>query len=170
MANLIAYFSRKGQNYFSGQIRRVEKGNTEYVAEYIQQAVGGDLFETVPAKDYPADYYECTDVAKAELRAKARPEVESYVEDMGRYDTVFVGYPNWWGTCPMCVFTFLERYDWAGKRVVPFCTNEGSGMGGSVKMIRQACKGATVEDGLAIVGGRAAACEPEAAAWAKRMA
>lgn len=168
MANLIVYYSRKGENYFGGQIKSVVKGNTAYVAEFIQQAVGGDLFEIETVDSYPDDYYACTDVAKAELRSQARPEIEDYVENTDRYDTVFVGYPSWWGTCPMCVFTFLEHYDLAGKRIVPFCTNESSGLGGSVRDLKRVCRGATVEDGLSIPGSQAADSQAAVAAWATK--
>lgn len=170
MANLIVYYSRKGENYFSGQIKSIVKGNTAYVAEFIQEAVGGDLFEIETITPYPADYYACTDAAKVELRAKARPEIKGFVEGMDSYDTIFIGYPSWWGTCPMCVFTFLEHYDLTGKRIVPFCTNEGSGLGTSIRDLKKVCKGATVEDGLSIPGSQAADSQAIVAAWAAQFA
>ena len=174
MATLIAYYSRKGENYWAGDIKVLEKGNTERVAEFVAEATGGDLFEIETAKDYDADYYRCIEEAKAELKADARPEVRRYLEDSGLsmddYDTIFLGYPNWWGTCPMCVFTFLERYDLTGKRIVPFCTNEGSGMGGSEKHLKKVCKGAAVERGLAVTGNQAANSRDKVVAWAREMA
>lgn len=126
---LIAYFSRKGQNYVNGKIKNLAKGHTERVAEFIQQAVGGDLFEIQTVRDYPADYTQCTEAAKEELRSKARPELKAYPDSLGGYDTGFLGYPNWWGTMPMACYTFLEKYDMSGKTILPFCTHEGSGMG-----------------------------------------
>ena len=174
MANLIAYYSRKGENYWAGGVKNIAKGNTERVAEFVQEAVGGDLFEIETVKEYAADYYECIDDAKAELQAGARPELKRYLEDAGldmaNYDTIFLGYPNWWGTCPMCVFTFLEHYDLAGKRIVPFCTNEGSGLGHSERDIVKACPGATVEPGLSVTGSQAAQSQSRVAAWAKQFA
>lgn len=147
---------------------------TERVAEFVQEAVGGELFEIETVKEYDADYYRCIDDAKAELQADARPELKRYLEDAGLsmddYDTIFLGYPNWWGTCPMCVFTFLEHYDLAGKRIVPFCTNEGSGMGGSEKHLKKICPDATIEKGLAIIGNQAAQSKNTAQAWAKKFA
>ena len=134
---LIAYYSRKGQNYWNGSIRNLVKGNTEVVAEMIQKAVGGDLFEIETVKEYPVDYTECTEVAKEELRAKARPELKAYPESMDEYDVIFLGYPCWWGTMPMGVYTFLEHFSFAGKKIVPFCTHEGSRMGGSVNQIKR---------------------------------
>lgn len=170
MANLIVYYSRTGENYWAGGIRSIDKGNTERVAEFIQQAVGGDLFQIETVRAYSPDYMTCIDEAKAEKQAKARPEIKAYVDDIDAYDTIFVGYPNWWGDAPMCVYTFLEHYDLSGKRVIPFCTSEGSGLGGSVHGIKRACKGAKVESGLAITGNRAAQSQAEVAAWARRYA
>ncbi len=168
MANLIVYYSRKGQNYANGSIVDLAKGNTERVAEFIQKAVGGDLFEIETAREYSSDYMTCIEEAKAELRENARPELKSCPESLEGYDTIFLGYPNWWGTAPMCVFTFLERFDLTGKKIVPFCTNEGSGMGNSERDLKRACKGATVAAGLSIHGTEAARSEGKAAAWAKK--
>lgn len=164
---LIVYYSRRGENYWGGKICKLEKGNTEIVAEMIQKAVGGDLFEIDTVKPYSADYTTCTREAQQELRANARPELKQYLEDLEGYDTIFVGYPNWWGTMPMAVFTFLEHYDLTGKRIVPFCTNEGSGMGRSESDLRKICTGAVVEQGLAIRGTEASQSEEEVSAWAK---
>ena len=130
----------------------------------------GIWHEILTVKDYPESYMECIEEAKAELQADARPEVAEYPESLDGYDTIFVGYPNWWGTCPMCVFTFLEHFDLSGKRIVPFCTNEGSGMGGSEKHLKKICKGATVERGLSVTGNQAAQSRDTVTAWAKKMA
>ena len=140
MANLIVYYSRKGQNYWNGSIVDLAKGNTERVAEFVQKAVGGDLFEIETVREYSKDYMVCIEEAKAELREGARPELKKYPESIDQYDTIFVGYPNWWGTMPMCVYTFLEHFDLTGKKIVPFCTNEGSGMGGSERELKRSAK------------------------------
>ena len=166
---LIVYYSRKGQNYFSGSIRNLEKGNTEIAAEFIQKAVGGDLFEVDTVKPYSADYTTCTQEAQEELRNNARPELKEYLDSLDGYDTIFVGFPNWWGTMPMAMFTFLERYDLTGKRVIPFCTNEGSGMGSSERDLKKLCVGATVERGLAIRGCETAKSEQKIVQWAKKF-
>ena len=165
--NLIVYYSRKGQNYWNGSIKNLAKGNTEIIAEMIQQTAGGDLFEVDTVKEYPEDYYACIEEAKQELRAQARPELKGYVEHLTDYDTIFLGYPNWWGTMPMVMCTFLEHHDFAGKTVVPFCTNEGSGMGSSEKDVRKLCQGATVLSGLAIHGAEAAQAKEKVEAWLK---
>ena len=169
MANVLTvYYSRKGENYFGGTIRSVAKGNTEILAEAISEAVGGDLFEIDTVKPYSTNYTTCTEEAQEELRANARPELKELLADLSGYDTIFVGYPNWWGTCPMAVFSFLEHYDLAGKRILPFCTNEGSGMGHSERDLAKVCTGATVEKGLAICGSDAAKSAAKAADWAKK--
>lgn len=84
-------------------------GNTERVAEFVAEATGGNLFEIETVKEYDTDYNRRIDEAKAELQADARPKIKAAPESLDAYDTIFLGYPNWWGTCPMCVFTFLER-------------------------------------------------------------
>jgi len=168
MANLIVYFSRKGNNYTSGGIRNLAKGNTEIVAEYIEKAVGGDLFEIETVKPYSDDYYKCTEEAKRELNENARPKIKGFVDDISKYDNIFVGYPNWWGTMPMAMFTFLEHYDLTGKKIIPFCTNEGSGMGNSERDLAKICVGAEINKGLAIRGTTAANSEKAVAEWAKQ--
>ena len=164
---LIVYYSRKGENYWNGGLKHIDKGNTERVAEFIQKAVGGDLFEVDTVKPYSESYMTCIEEAKQELRAKARPEIKAYPNNFEDYDTIFVGYPNWWGTMPMCMFTLLEKYDLTGKTIIPFCTNEGSGMGSSERDLKNICKGATVKAGLSIHGAESAQSENKVAAWAK---
>lgn len=111
---LIAYYSRRGNNYVSGRIIDLTIGNTEAAANIIQELTGSDIFHIETVISYPKDYTETTKVAQDELRADARPELTNYVEKMDSYDVIFLGYPNWWGTMPMPVFTFLEQYDFAG--------------------------------------------------------
>ena len=166
--NLIIYYSRKGENYWNGSIRNLSKGNTKIVAEFIQKAVGGDLFEVETVKEYAADYYECIEDAKAELRSNARPELKKYLTDISQYDNIIVAGPCWWGTYPMAVFTQLERLDFTGKKVFPVMTHEGSGQAGSAAALKKYCKGATVGNGLAIHGADAAKSERTVAGWAKK--
>lgn len=166
---LIVYYSRKGENYVNGSVKSLAKGNTEVVAEMIAGLTGGDLFEIDTVKPYAADYYTCIEEAKAELQRNARPELKAYPDSLDEYDTIFVGYPNWWGTMPMAMFTFLEHYDLSGKRILPFCTNEGSGMGGSERDLKKTCKGATVERGLSIHGAEAANSRGKVEAWVRKL-
>ena len=164
---LVVYYSRKGENHMPGGIQNLPKGNTEYAAEYIATAIGADLFEIGTVKPYAADYRECCMEAVAEMKSGARPEIRSFVDDISNYDTVFVCFPCWCGTAPMCVFTFLEHYDWAGKKIVPLCTNEGSGMGNSEKDIAASCPGAVMAPGLDIKGHQCKDSESLLSAWAK---
>lgn len=166
---LIVYYSRTGENYWNGSIRNISKGNTERIAEFIQKRTGGTLFEVKTVKEYSKDYYECIDDAKAELNSGARPELKAYPESIDEYDTIFVGYPNWWGTMPMCMFTLLERFDFTGKTVIPFCTNEGSGLGSSQGDIKRVCRGADVKSGLSIHGAEAEQSEDKVISWLKKV-
>ena len=158
---LIAYYSRRGQNYVGGTIEDLRIGNTEVVAQKIERQTGGDMFRIDTVKPYPADYTACTEVARRELHENARPRLADRVDDMQQYDLVFLGYPNWWGTMPMVVHAFLESYDFTGKTIIPFCTHEGSGMGRSVADIRRLCPATAVLDGAAIRGGNAARADEE---------
>lgn len=148
---LVAFFSRAGENYAVGHI---EKGNTHVVAEMIAAETGGDLFHIEPVTPYPDDYTECTEVAKRELNAKARPAIKGDIKAED-YDIIFIGYPNWWGDMPMPVYTFIEKHGWQGKTVIPFCTHEGSGLSGTENKLKAACQGATVLKGLAVRGATA---------------
>ncbi|MBQ9824964.1 MAG: NAD(P)H-dependent oxidoreductase [Solobacterium sp.] len=163
---LTVYYSRKGENYFGGEIRSIAKGNTERVAEYINEAVGGDLFELETVREYSKDYHECTNEAMDEKKADARPELKKLPASIDEYDTIFLGYPNWWSTAPMAVFTFLDAFDFTGKTIIPFCTNEGSGLGSSESDIRRECPGAKVEAGLSIRGSQAADSKSKVTKWA----
>ena len=165
--NLIIYYSRKGENYVNGSIRPIAKGNTEIVAEYIQQAVGGDLFEVDTVKPYAADYNTCIEEAKQELHANARPELKKYLSDISAYDHVFVCGPCWWGTFPMAIFSQLEKLDFAGKKVLAVMTHEGSGLGNSERDLKKLCAGATFGKGLAVRGAGAQGSQAQVFAWAK---
>ena len=146
---LIVFFSRTGENYNVGTI---STGNTAIVAELIAESTGADLFKIVPVVPYPDNYNDCLTVATQEQRDNARPEYVGEVENWADYDTVFFGYPIWWGDLPMIAYTFLEGHDWSGKTVIPFNTHEGSGQGGTQRTVDSLCAGATVLNGLAIQG------------------
>ena len=145
---LIAYFSRKGNNYSSGSIVNLPIGNTEVIAKMVKDVTSGDLFRIDTIKPYPEDYGETTEVAGQELRSNTRPALLNHVVNKGAYQVVFLGYPNWWGTMPMAVRAFLEEYDFSGKTIVPFCTREGSGLGSSVRDIAKLCPGAEMANAL----------------------
>ena len=192
---LIAYFSHTGENYFGGTIKNITKGNTavvaetiarilngefgedklgkqpqvatntHVVAEFTQKATGGDLFEIKTVKTYPVNYKECCDEAQKEGHANARPELAAAVPDISGYDTIVLGYPCWWGTMPQAVFTFLESADFRGKKILPFCTHEGSGMGRSESDIKKLCPKADVVRGLAINGSSCNSAEASVKNW-----
>lgn len=164
---LIAFYSRADENYFAGSYRYVDVGNTEIVADILEELTGADMFKIEQARPYARDYKTCIEEAKEDQRRGARPELKACPESLDGYDTIYLGYPNYWGTMPMAVFAFLERYDLSGKRIMPFCTNEGSGMGSSVADIRRTCPGAEVGEGLPITGGQAASSRPALERWLK---
>lgn len=145
---LVAYFSHTG--------------NTEVIAGMIAEQTGGDLFHVETTTVYPEEYNDLIAQARQEQDDDARPELASSVADMDAYDTVFIGYPNWWGTMPMTMFTFLENYDFSGKTVVPFCTHEGSALGSSESDIAELIPDAELLDGLAVRGQTALNRQDEA--------
>ena len=166
MKTLVIYYSRKGENYFNGSLKIIEKGNTCRVAEFIRDAVGADLFEVETVKEYSKSYMTCIEEAKAELKAGARPELKKYLDDIGGYDNIVVAGPCWWGTYPMAVITQLEKLDFTGKKVFPVMTHEGSGLSGAPDALKKYCRGAEVGEGLAIHGADASESRPEVEAWA----
>jgi flavodoxin len=166
---LIAYFSHKGGTYFASGIADVKVGNTQIVAQKIAEQTEGTLFEIVPKNDYPKDYRRCTMAAKEELEEKARPALAKTLRNPDSYDVILLGYPNWWGTCPMPVFTFLAKAHFEGKIILPFCTNEGSGLGNSVQDLKAALPTCQVLSGLAIRGSQAPQSDQAIADWLKEQ-
>jgi flavodoxin len=167
--NLILYYSRKGENYVNGEIQNLSKGNTEIVAEFIQDTVGGDLFEVDTVERYADDYYACIDEAKKELNDNARPALQEYLDSIDKYDNIFVCGPCWWGTFPMAIFSQLERLDFTGKKVMAVMTHEGSGLGSCEQDLKKICTGASFGKGLAVHGADAAKSESTVAAWARNV-
>ena len=180
---LIAFFSRADENYFGGAMRYVKVGNTEIIVNDMKEMIEEesrahreaqvphaprtevDTFKIEMKDPYSPVYMTCIEEAKKDLRAKARPELVSMPESIDEYDTVVLAYPNYWGTMPMAVFTFLENFDFSGKTILPLCTNEGSGMGGSERDIKKACPGATVKSGLSVTGSEAANAAGRVQKW-----
>lgn len=145
---LVAYFSLAGEQYGVGVI---EEGNTSIIAKMIAEQTGADIFEIEAVNAYPETHSELLDVSRKEMSDNARPEIVGTVENMEDYDTVFIGFPNWWGDMPMIVYNFLESYDFSGKTVIPFCTHGGSGLSGTESTIAD-ITGAKMMDGFAISG------------------
>ena len=164
---LVIYYSKTGQNYVNGSVRNLEKGNTEIVAEFIRDAADADLFKIETVKEYAPDYFDCIEEAQQELREDARPELKNYMDSIDGYDNIVVAGPCWWGTYPCAVFTQLDRLDFAGKKVFPVMTHEGSGLAGSARALKEHCAGAEVGKGLAIHGAEAAGSESAVVKWVK---
>ena len=131
---LIAYFSRTG--------------NTQEVAKEIQELTEGDIFEIETVDPYPDDYTETTEIAQEELNENARPQLSETVENIDQYDTIFLGYPIWWGNAPMAVYTFLESYDLSEKTIIPFCTSGGTQIEESIPMLEENFPDLTFTQGL----------------------
>lgn len=166
---LIAYFSHAGNNYVNGRIVNLPVGNTEVAANILQNITKGDILKIEKIKPYPIDYRETVDVSRTELKNNERPELVSKPESIDDYDVIILGYPNWCGTSPMPVFTFLESYDFSGKVILPFCTHEGSAMGNSENDIKKVCPKAKVLKGLPIKGSRVKESEKEIRQWLKKL-
>ena len=149
---LVAFYSRADENYVSGAIKNLTVGNTEVAAGIIAELTGADLFKIEQVQPYSKNYNECIAQAQSDQKRDARPELVRYLESIDGYDEIYLGYPNYWSTMPMAVFTFLEHFDFSGKTIKPFCTHEGSGLGSSVRDIKKMCPSAVVDDGLALRG------------------
>ena len=144
-------------------------GNTREIATQIHKYVGGDLFEIVPVDPYPVDYDAVVAKAKGELSSGYRPALKARLEQVDSYDVVFVGYPNWWGTVPPPVWTFLSEHDVSAKTVVPFCTHEGSRLGRSATDIAKLCPRSTILEALAIRGGEVKHAQGKVAEWLRGL-
>lgn len=162
---LVAFYSRADENYVNGLIKNLEVGNTEVAAGIIKKLTGADLFKIQQQKPYSKNYNKCIEQAQADQKRDARPELKNYPESIDEYDVIYLGYPNYWSTMPMAVFTFLEHFDFGGKTIKPFCTHEGSGLGSSISDIKKLCPTANVERGLAIQGGNVERAEKDIEKW-----
>ncbi len=168
MAELIAYYSRRGQNYFGGKIKDVEKGNTEILVEMLQEITGAEVFQIKQLVEYSDDYNKCAEEVKYDFENDVRPELDEYLQEPEKYDTIYLAYPNYCGTMPMVLFTFLEEYGFSGKIIRPICTNEGSGLGKSVEDIRRICPESEVRTGLSITGSEVSESSEKLKKWLER--
>ncbi len=177
---LITYFSVPENIDISGVdavagasvvVRNSEKmGNTEYVAKVIQQTVGGDLFRIETVEEYPLDHDPLVDQAADEQDEKKRPELLNQVENFEQYETIILGFPNWWADLPMPVYTFLEEYDFSGKTIIPFVTHGGSGFSGTVRTISDIQPQAEVSDNtLSLSRNAVAGSAEDVIAWAESL-
>ena len=167
MAKLVAFYSRADENYFGGSMKFIKEGNTEKAAKMIRELTGADLFKIEQKVPYSADYKECVAEAREDLKNNARPELMSMPDNLDKYEEIYLGYPNYCGTMPMAVYTFLESYDFAGKTIHPFCTHEGSGLGGTENDIKKTAKGSIVASGLAVLGSNVDEAKAAIESWIK---
>ncbi len=145
--SLVAYFSMPETDKPGSMTREEENstvvidgkvlGNTQYVAELIQEMTGSDIFRIQPVKPYPKEHRALVALAKKEQEENARPAIAAKIAAPESYGTIFIGYPNWWGDMPMILYTFLEQYDFSGRTIIPFCTHGGSGLSGTVSTIQK---------------------------------
>jgi flavodoxin len=167
---LVVYFSRAGENV---GVPYLEIGNTAQVAGFIHDAVGGEIFELVPVEDYPEDYDETTEVAARELEEEIHPEYAGEAPRTDRYDTVFIGYPIWWGEQPMIVHNFLRNHDLSHARIIPFSTHEGSGVGNSLDVLGQYYPQADIAEEYSergsVVHGDPDRARRDVGAWLQRL-
>ena len=153
MKTLVAYFSRIGENLQNNEIVVLKKGNTEVVAEQIAKLTGGDLYKIEEEEPYPYSYDDCLRRARREDENNERPALKGGPRlNMDAYDTVYIGFPIWYRTYPRVISTFLSAYDFTGKTIRPFCTNDEGTFGISLLEMQGALKGAQIGDGLAIRG------------------
>lgn len=165
MKEIIIYFSRAGENYNVGD---TEIGNTEVIANYIKELTGADMFKIEPINEYPRNYDECIRVTKEELDRGLRPGVKRYLDNFDEYDTIYLGYPIWWGKVPLCVDNFIAHYNFSGKTVKPFCTHEGNGLGTTVHELRKMMHGADIKDGFEVEGSKVKNAKALVEEWLKK--
>lgn len=145
-------------------------GNLEYMANVIQQTIGGDLFRIETVEEYPLDHEPLVDQAAEEQDEEARPELSTQIENPDQYDTILLGYPNWWGDMPMALYTFLEEYDFSGKTIIPFTAHGGSDFSDTVDTIAELQPDAEVsEEGLSISRNDVADAQEEISSWAQGL-
>lgn len=151
---LVAYFSWSG--------------NTKAVAEEIHKQVGGDIVEIVPETPYSETYSVTVAKAKAEQASNARPAISTKIADFDKYDTIYLGYPNWWGSMPMPVATFIDTYKMSGKKVAPFFTHGGGGVQRCMSDLEARAAGAKFTDYLCLSGSSVKSAQGEISAWVKK--
>ena len=144
-------------------------GNTGVVADMIAQATGADLFSIRTVEQYPDTYDATLDQGQQEQSDGARPELATHLENLDSYDTIFLGFPNWWGDMPMAVYTFLDEVDLSGKTVIPFVTSGGSGFSNTISTIQQMEPKATVQEGMSIGASSATGAQQQVESWLSEL-
>ncbi|BDR57321.1 flavodoxin [Xylocopilactobacillus apis] len=163
--NLIVYFSRK-DGVSDGPLK---VGHTKVIANFIHQKIGGDVYEIIPAKDYPKGFQATADQAEKEQKDDARPKIKNKLPDVNKYDNIFIGSPIWWGGYPMVVRTFLDNVKLNNKNVFPFVTHKGSGMGDTEETLKNQFPKAKISDGLAVEGTAAEQSRKDVDEWLSKL-
>lgn len=159
---LIVYFSHAGDNY---KVGKVKDGNTEIVADIIEDVTDGDEFEIKPEKNYDLSYNQLVKVAQAEQDNDERPNFHGRIADISKYSVVFLGSPVWWGSYPQVVRTFLDKYDLNGKTIIPFVTHEGSGFGNCIEILEKQYPDAKIKGQFEIEGSKVRSSKKQIKAW-----
>lgn len=162
--SLIIYFSRADENYFGGEIKFINKGNTEVVAEYIKELTGADMFKVEPLVKYSEKYMICIDQAKQRIKTHNAP-IKGKVPDISKYEVIYIGAPIYWGKMPEELFTALQNLNFEGKIVKPFVTHEGSGISQVPQQLQKLCIGAKISDGLEILGSKVDGSKSKVKNW-----
>ena len=152
MKSLIAFYSRIGGNSVNGEIKDIKKGNTEIVAEALQALTGGEMYKIFPKEEYPQDYEQCVIRAQKESEGNIHPAIKNPLASIDEYDVIYVGFPLWFRSYPRIIATFFDAFDFTGKIIKPFCTNEEGSFGIAELEMRAILKSATVKDGIAFHG------------------
>ena len=165
MTAVVIYFSRAGENYLNGTKQRITKRNTAILAEKISHALAIESYELLSKIAYSESYDEAVQQAEKEKQASARIDYEKLPIDFTQVDSIFLGFPNWWGTYPQIIATFLADQEWKNKVIYPFCTHEGSAFGSSIQDLQAACSGAEIKTGLAVRGSKVDRSETAVKNW-----
>jgi flavodoxin len=143
-------------------------GNTRSIAKEIHQKIGGDIFEIELVRPYSSDYNTCLDEAKRDQEAQVRPALKNHIADIGKYDVIFLGYPNWWASIPMPIASFLEEYDLSGKTIIPFCSHGEGRLGQSVSAIAKLSPRSKILDALSVHYGGGSSLSRDIDAWLRK--
>lgn len=161
MKSLIIFFSHRGENYSVGYIK---EGNVEHIAKVIKELTNADIYELVPEVPYSENYRECVKQSVKEMQENSRPMFKNPLPNLDGYDLIYLCYPNWCGSFPRIVATFLEKYDFHNKIIKPLCSHEGSGLARSVDEIKS-LTAAEVKPGLAIKGTESHTSDDKIREW-----
>lgn len=152
--SVVIYFSRKHENFINGEIKQLPIGNTAIVAKKIAEKIGAELIEIFPVQEHPPEYERMVELAMSEKQRKERPKYQNLSVNSETSNAIFLGFPNWCGTFPMIIASFLEDNDFSNKTIYPFCTHEGSAFGNSMTDLKKLCPNSIIKQGLPVRGSR----------------